>query len=190
MASFIVPTLPQVVNRTSGSISDRTAKLWVSAFFRSNSIEQWEAAHLIDSVMSSPSNPTGDSNPAAGLYGGYIRNMARLRGLNAVGLQDKSDGNLTNVAVVQVPEALRAQVSGPRRLSPFVIYSRVLGPTDVVAVFSDGHVQDEGGLASGQISAGIEAGEYRDDPILGPLWYREASFDCASDSSIRALCTE
>jgi hypothetical protein len=153
-------------------------------------MEEWEIAQLVTSVISSLSNPTGDPNPGAALYGRRLRFIEGLKQKGATRLTGTSNGRYLTVAVVRVPELIKEQSVAPRKLTDFVIYTNLVGPTDVKAVFPDGHLEDLGGLASGQSSKSIEAGEIRGDPVLGAVWYRQASFDCESDWFVRALCAD
>ena len=188
VASFLPRPLPRVANRTNGQVNDGTARTWVEAWVRDGSIESWLVAHLRDQTFGRPDNPLGNPNAALGLYSGVETLISRARREGANRVVGKKDSVIVSAEVVAVSPNLNQQVKQPHVLTPFALSIRVQGPSDAALSFPDGHEEDLAGLRPAETSADVISGEYRDDPVLGPLWYVEDDFDCSTEVVVRPIC--
>jgi hypothetical protein len=171
---------PEVLNLTNGAISDETASRWVAADLRRGKGDEWAMCHLrLDVANAGILGPRGLNGTDEAI------NEERVRG--AVGLDCSVTRSVVDrVAVVAIPEATRRRIP-EARLTDFVIVQRSKATgRDGERIFADGHRERvQSRVASNQPRWQLDAGEFREDPVVGPLWYQAEGWSCRIDGTTR-----
>ena len=100
------------------------------------------------------------------------------------------NSKLVRAAVISVPKYLQAN-SGSFGLTDFVIVQmfEATGHRGI-RVLKDGSRQPLGGRSRGELSWQLDTGSFRDDPVLGPIWYQARGWSCqpSEDGFMGQLC--
>src|SRR5262249_21300922 len=145
--------------------ADDVARRWILADLRRGNADAWAAHHMrVDIVNAGVLGPPGlngtDRSIAAGLARGTVATNCPSPLIDAA-------------AVIDVPKSLQQQVAWAR-LTDFVIVL-VFRATGIPCrrTLSDG-TSEELPLRRqrGELMWQLDTGEFRDDPVIGPIWYQ------------------
>jgi hypothetical protein len=171
--------LPEIVNLTGGALDDETVRKWALADLRRGNGDSWASCHLrLDMTYANVFGPPGLNGTDRGIV------QARVDGVVAL---DCAPGSVTEaVAVIAIPKALQHE-NPEAGFTDFVIVTRYRA-TGVAhqRTFADGHRQQiPSPRAAGDLTWQLDTGAFRDDPIVGPLWYQARGWACGVDGRTR-----
>jgi hypothetical protein len=169
-----LPAQVRVQNLTNGAITDETATHWVIADIRRANAEIWAYRHLRADIYN------------ANVLGPPGLNSHAIEGMN----RERANGTVELVGTVSTAPVAAAVVAVPQRtaddgLSDFVIVQvfRADG-RGRERITSDGHRERiASSKQAGELWWQLDAGEFRDDPIVGPLWYQAHGWKCLPGAS-------
>ena len=162
-----VPPAPPVVNMTDGAVSDATARQWADASNRDSGWFKWAEASDQPGLLRKLAGPaviTVQDQEALSVGAYIIQPDCNLYPTQASLYVVGSDG-----------KSYFARKSLPTDTS-YVFVVRYTGPCAETAVYPDGHSQAIQGLR--QPTTVFTPGEFRQDVVLGPLWYTDAGGNC------------
>jgi hypothetical protein len=166
----------KVLNLTNGLISDQTAQRWAEANRRRGRGDQWAACHLrLDLVNAGILGPPG--------LHGTDQGILAERAKGAVALSCEPRFTIEKVAVIAISKDMKRRHTD-MDLTDFVIVN-MFRANGVVAMrtLSDGRKE---GLPArrkkGDVSWQLDTGEFRDDAVIGPLWYQAAGWSCGASN--------
>jgi hypothetical protein len=176
---------PEILNLTNGAISDTVARQWAMADLKRGHGDRWATCHLrLDIVNSGVLGTPGLSGSDEGIE------QERARG--AVALACEPRFVVERIAVVAVSKKI--QISDPQAgLTNFVIVmmSRANGRIGV-RTMSNGRKEDlQTRHTAGDLIWQLDTGNFRDDPVVGPLWYQAKGWSCRVDGfgTINKICS-
>jgi hypothetical protein len=166
------PAVLNVLNLTNASISDATARRWVEADFRRGQGDLWAACHLrLDIVNAGVLGPPG-------LHGTDQFVSAELA-KGTVALSCAPGFTIEKMAVVAVSEEMKRKHAGAG-LTDFVIVT-LFRSNGVVGTrtLADGRKESlPSRRKQGDLSWQLDAGEFRENATIGPLWYQAMGWSC------------
>ena len=167
--------LPEMVNLTNGALDDATVRKWIAADLRRGTADNWASCHLrLDITYANVFGPPGLSGTDRGIV------QARLDGV--IALDCAPLGATEAVAVIAIPSAVQREISAGALTDFVIVTRRRSNGVGRGRTFSDGHhVQDPPRQAAGELSWQLDTGSFRDDPIVGALWYQEHGWSCGID---------
>jgi len=177
--------LPEIDNLTDGAISDETATRWVKATMRRSAGDGWAYRHLRSDVANA------DVLGPPGLNGTETL-IQRERAAGAIEIAVRGPSSeLVAAGVIAIPQVLRER-NAVNGITEFVIVLVFRNSAQVAErVFSDGHREQlPSRLRPGELHWALDAGEFRDDPVVGPLWYQARGYTCppGNQSDISIIC--
>jgi hypothetical protein len=165
------PSKIQVLNLTSGAITDQTARSWAAADRRRGRGDAWAECHLrLDLVNAGILGPPGLSGTDQ-----YV-----LMELNkgAVAFSCAPAYDIEKMAVVAVSKEMKQKHSSAG-LTDFVIVimSRANGVVGT-RKFSDGREETLPSHRKGDLIWQLDTGEFRNNAVIGPIWYQAMGWSC------------
>jgi len=166
----------EILNLTHGLLGDDVVRKWILADVRRGKGDAWAANHLrIDIVNAGVLGPPG--------LNGTDRSIATERSKGTLAVTCKS-GTIAAAGVVSVPKEQQQQKSWAE-LTAFVIVQvfRASGEP-CVRTLSDGTTEAlPVRRRRDELSWQLDSGEFRDDPVIGPLWYQARGWSCRMDGT-------
>lgn len=164
------------MNLTNGALADDVVRRWIVADLRRGNGDAWAANHLrIDIVNAGVLGPPG--------LNGTDRSIERHRAAGALEVQCQR-GQIAAAGVIAVAKETQTQMPWAG-LTDFVIvqvYESTGEPC--TRVMTDGTSQPLSvRRTKGALGWQLDTGEFRDDPVIGPLWYQARGWSCAMDGS-------
>jgi hypothetical protein len=170
--------LPEILNLTAGAISDEVARRWVIADLRRGMGDQWAACHLrADIVDADVLGPPG--------LNGTKQSILENRAKGVIGQNCRPASFVTiAAAVVAVSEGLQFRLA-EAGLTNFVIVQTLQATGKAEErIFADGHRESIGSFGpAGTLIWQLDTGQFRDLPIVGPLWYQARGWRCHPDGT-------
>lgn len=165
-----------VLNLTHGRLSDDVVRRWISADIRRGRADAWAANHLrMDIVNAGVLGPPG--------LNGTDKSIEYERARGTIELTCAAGGTVA-AGVIAVPTETQRRISWAD-LTDFVVvqvFRRTGEPC--VRKLSDGTTERlptrDG---AGELSWQLDTGEFRDDPVVGPLWYQAHGWRCRMDGT-------
>lgn len=170
-------------------VSDADVAKWLAAYERTSSIKNYLVTHL--NAQALQSGPLADPSKTADVYYGALKLITAAKQAGATALAYTVPFTIQAVGVAFVPEALRTAATGPLRdfpLSEYVFVLRLAGPGQTDQVFADGHKVAVVQAPAGAQGNFLAAGQYKVDPVLGPLWYGQTELNCQDFPSLQSVC--
>lgn len=168
-----VPPEVKVLNLTNGQIADDIARRWVLANIRRSNADTWAMRHLrMDIVDAGVLGPPGLNGTGKGIL------AERAKGTVELVISDRAFPVVT--AVIAVPPDLK-QEDASAGLTDFVIVKvfRATGRPNGERVRSDGSREPlHSRRLVGELVWQLDTGEFRDDPVIGPIWYQAKGWGC------------
>jgi hypothetical protein len=162
----------RIVNLTDGRLSDHVVRQWARGDLRRGRGDLWATYQLrSDIVNSAVFGPPG--------LNGSGTAIEFLRGKGIVHVDVADTFETLAVAVVSVSRAQQAK-EPDSGLTDYVIVllNRSTGKSGTF-VHGDGSREDAPAAgAEGELSWQLDTGEFRSDPIIGPLWYQQRGWTC------------
>jgi hypothetical protein len=164
----------RVLNLTHGALSDDVARKWILADLRRGTGDAWAANHLrLDIVNADVLGPPG--------LNGTDQLIVHERAAGAVEVRCRR-GSVAAAGVISVPSETRSQIP---ELTEFVIVLvfRATGEP-CTRVLSNGNTETlPVPHSKGELTWQLDTGDFRDDPVIGPLWYQARGWSCKPDGS-------
>jgi hypothetical protein len=169
----------RILNLTDGRLSDHLAQQWALGDLRRGRGDLWATYQLrSDIVNADVFGPPGLNGSGQGIE--------FLRGKGVVHIDAADKFETIAIAVVSVSKAQQAKEPGSG-LTDYVIVllNRSTGKSGTF-VHGDGHREEApSGGAQGALSWQLDTGDFRPDPIIGPLWYQLRGWTCRpNDGSV------
>ncbi len=191
----LLPAKAQNLTNMSGvpvanQVSDAVVAQWLAGYQRTSSIENYLLTHLADQALQS--GPLADPSKTADVFYSDLNTIAAAKQAKATALAWTVPFKDQAVGVAFVPEALRTAAKGTLQqfpLSEYVIVVRYGGPAQVDQVFADGHKVPVMQQPAGYQGTWLSAGQYKVDPVLGPLWYGQTTLDCKDFPALASVCS-
>lgn len=168
--------MPEVINQTAGALDDDTARRWVAADLRRGRADGWASNHLrLDVANAGVFGPPGLNGTARGIEGSLAA--------GAVEIRCAFPGEVVAAAVVAVPRDLQALTPRWVGLTDFVIVLKIrAGDRHCERILRDGRREPVRSLhVVGELSWQLDTGQFRDDPVVGQLWYQARGWSCRPD---------
>jgi TonB family protein len=174
------PPLPEILNLTNGALSDATVRRWVIADLRRGKGDGWAFRHLrLDLANADVFGPPGlngtDRSISDELAKGAVERVPQPSVVVAAG-------------VVAISKDVQERIPWAR-LTKFVIVQtfRATG-TGGERVLADGRREPVPGRhPAGELSWQLDTGEFRDNPVVGELWYQARGWSCKTEGSNQLL---
>jgi hypothetical protein len=168
---------PEIQNLTNGALSDEIVRRWVIGDLRRGAGDTWAMLHLrLDVAKSGVLGPPGLN----GTDGGIERELAK----GTVEIRcDRPNPVVVAAGVVSVPWKVRQRLRGAH-LSEFVVVQAFRSAAGVCKrVLADGKTEviDSTLPETGELSWQLDVGEFREDPVVGDLWYQARGWSCGAD---------
>jgi hypothetical protein len=166
----------EILNLTNGLQNDEVVRTWILADVRRGRADAWAANHMRGDIVNS-----GVLGPPG--LNGTDRSIARERAMGTVEITCKS-GMTVAAGVVSVPKDTQQRISWAE-LTDFVIVQvfRATGEP-CIRKLSDGTTQElPVRRQRGELSWQLDTGEFRDDPVVGQLWYQARGWSCKMDGT-------
>jgi hypothetical protein len=168
--------LPEIFNLTHGLIDDDVARRWILADIRRGNADAWAAHHLrLDVVNAGVLGPPG--------LNGSDRSIVAEKAAGSVEISCTAS-TIVAAGVIDVSKAVQQQIAWAE-LTDFVIV-QVFRASGVPCkrTRSDGTTDDlPTRRRAGDLLWQLDTGAFRDDPIIGPVWYQARGWACAMDGS-------
>jgi hypothetical protein len=174
-----MPAVPQVSNITGGALDDATAQSFLNAEFRDNTFIAWAEKNVQPDFMNSLQDPIYNDTPT----------MSLLRAGKAIN-DPPCDLYPVNVAVVALDDKTKAFFAAQGRIlkSPYALVQTANGPCDVTLASPPPGATPVGSIDNAG-ETDLIAGYLQHDPVLGDLWFTDASFNCADPkATAKELC--
>jgi hypothetical protein len=168
--------VPEVINQTAGALDDDTARRWVAADLRRGRADGWASNHLrLDVANAGVFGPAGLNGTARGIEGSLAA--------GAVEIRCAFPSEVVAAAVVAVPRDLQALTPRWVGLTDFVIVLKIrAGDRRCERILRDGRHEPVRSLrVVGELSWQLDTGQFRDDPVVGQLWYQVRGWSCRPD---------
>jgi hypothetical protein len=171
-----VGPLPRILNRTDGAMDDETVRHWVAADLRRGRGDGWAARHLrLDAVNADVFGPPGLNGTEAG--------VKRELAAGAAEIVCSTAGDVAAAAVIAVPRAVQKRAPDARLTDFVIVLMFESAGRACERVMHDGRREPiKARHAAGDLSWQLDAGEFRQDPVVGPLWYQSMGWSCSPDS--------
>jgi hypothetical protein len=166
----------EIVNLTRGLLSDEVVRRWILADVRRGKADAWAANHLRGDIVNA-----GVLGPPG--LNGTDRSIASERAKGTVEMTCKS-GTTVAAGVVSVPKDMQRRISWAE-LTDFVVVQvfRATGEP-CIRKLSDGTTETlPVRRQRGELGWQLDTGEFRDDPVVGPLWYQARGWSCKMDGT-------
>ena len=168
---------PELLNLTDGAITDETAARWVNADLRRLGGDSWAARHLrLDIASADVLGPPG--------LNGTDESIKKEQAMGTIERTSRSPPTIVMAAVIAVSGYLLKEFPAVG-LTNFVIVLvyRATGEGGE-RVFSDGRRESiPARRPAGQLSWQLDTGEFRENPVVGPLWYQARGWSCQPDGN-------
>lgn len=169
----------RIVNLTDGRLSDQVVQQWALGDLRRGRGDLWATYRLrSDIVDAGVFGPPGLNGSGSGIE--------FLRGKGVVSIDAADTFETIAIAVVSVSKAQQAKEPSSG-LTDYVIVllNRSTGKSGTF-VHGDGRREEApSGGAKGALSWQLDTGDFRSDPIVGPLWYQQRGWTCRpNDGSV------
>jgi hypothetical protein len=183
---------PRILNLTDGAITDDTALRWSIAYLRRESGDAWAYRHMrLDIVNAGVLGPPGLNGTANGIEAELARGTVEIE-------HRSSPGAVVAIAVIAVPvdikrrDELQQGGTASVGLTDFVLVNVFTAsglPGD--RILADGTREPLPAIGqAGALAWQLNTGEFRDDPVVGPLWYQARGWNCSprGSSDLARLC--
>ena len=171
--------LPEILNLTGGAIDDETVHRWVTADLRREEGDGWASCSLRRDVADA------DVLGPPGLNGTVDQILAE----RSKGAVEGGCAQLVvteTAAVVGVPKDVQKRIPAAELTDFVIVLVRRTTGLGRERVFADGHRERiPPYLPSGSLEWQLDTGGYRDDPVVGPLWYQARGWSCRIDGSTK-----
>lgn len=190
-----LPATAQNLTNTSSvpvanQLSDAVVAKWLAGFQRSKNLERYFFDHLADQALQN--GPLADGTHAQFTYGGDLLAVAAAKKAGATAMARTIPVKDQAVGIAFVPEALRTdpakQSLQVAPLTEYVVVLHQTGPAQTDQVFADGHKVPVAQLPAGAQGTLLEAGTYKVDPVLGPIWYEQHEINCKDYPNLASVC--
>lgn len=165
-----------ILNLTHGLLGDDVVRRWILADVRRGKGDAWAANHLrIDIVGAGVLGPAG--------LNGTDHSISKERAKGTVEIVCKS-GMTVAAGVIAVQKETQRRIPWAE-LTDFVIV-QVFQATGEPCIrrLSDGTTETIPiRRQRGELSWQLDTGEFRDDPVVGPLWYQARGWSCKMDGT-------
>jgi hypothetical protein len=179
------PSDIEVRNLTDGKISDETARRWVLADIRRGNADTWALLNLRKDIADAGVlGPPGLNGTAASIIAQRAKWAVRLE---VVGTPSRP----FFAAVIAVPPEQQQEERSGRLTSFVIVLVRQSTSARIERVLTDGTREAVGESdQEGAWNWQLDAGEFRDDPIVGPLWYQAMGWTCHTEGEnvLSRLC--
>jgi hypothetical protein len=172
----------QVVNQTSGAVSDADAARWGKAMMRGLGYEWWAIDHGQDQFLVR----SGLANPARQVFKWDLDNVtgARQAGMTLQGRPME----IRRLVLRPVPQSLQTTFSSNLFVwTPYAFYLDEVGPGDLSWVDPHGTRTSKWHVGAGVGSPELVGGQLATDPLLGDIWVQRSDWNCATDDSRRTF---
>jgi hypothetical protein len=166
----------KVLNLTDGLLGDDVVRSWILADVRRGKGDAWAANHMrLDIVNAGVLGPPG--------LNGTDHSIETERAKGTVEMACKA-GTTAAAGVISVPKDTQRRIAWAG-LTDFVIV-QVFQATGEPCIrrLSDGTTEPMPVRRQrGELSWQLDTGEFRDEPVLGPLWYQARGWRCKMDGT-------
>ncbi|HLK94105.1 MAG TPA: hypothetical protein VKZ18_29700 [Polyangia bacterium] len=169
--------LPATANLTDGALDDETVLRWIVADLRRGRGDEWASCHLrLDVANADVFGPPGLNGTGRGISDQLDEGVVAV----ACGARSVVE----EVAVVAIPKAVQGRMP-EARLTDFVIVTRRRSTgLGLEQTFYDGRrVALPSRHAAGALTWQLDTGNFREDPVVGALWYQADGWSCGIDGS-------
>jgi hypothetical protein len=177
--------MPAVQNLTGGRVSDETAAQWVGGDLRRGQGDNWAVTHMrLDLINADVLGPPG--------LNGSSRFVETERDKGVVELRFPPTSKVVAAGVLAVSKDLQLKYPGAG-LTDYVlvlVYRSSGGGPE--RIYANGHSEPMSDMRppAGELRWQLDTGDYRDNPVVGPLWYQQRGWSCRpGDGTVTgALC--
>ena len=167
---------PEILNLTHGLLGDDVVRSWILADVRRGKGDAWAANHLrVDIVSAGVLGPPG--------LNGTDHSISTERAKGTVEMACKA-GMTVAAGVIAVPKETQRRIPWAA-LTDFVVVQvfRATGEP-CTRRLSDGTTETLPiRRQRGELSWQLDTGEFRDNPVVGPLWYQARGWSCKMDGT-------
>ncbi len=175
----------------ANQLSDAVVAKWLAGFQRSKNLERYFFDHLADQALQN--GPLADPSKSSFVYAGDLLTVAAAKKAGATAMASTIRATDKAVGIAFVPEALRTdpakQSLQVAPLTEYVVVLHQTGPVQTDQVFADGHKVPVVQLPAGAQGTYLEAGTFKIDPVLGPVWYGQHEVDCKDYPALQSVCS-
>jgi hypothetical protein len=176
----------QVVNQSSGAVSDADARAWAEAFLRTYGYVQWAVQQgqdqfLLEAGLSAAPDIVFQPNL------NDIQSGRQVHGHVEYSLQ-----TFRRLVVRQAPQSLQQLYQKVAfAWTPYAIYLDAVGPASTTVVDATGKRTVTASVAAGAPEFELVGGQVSHSPLMGDVWMLDADFDClaaATRQGVAPLC--
>jgi len=172
----------EVVNQTTGVVSDADARKWAVAFQRSTELLYWAVAHMQDAFL----ERSGLSSAPFAVFGPNLDDIVLAR--RAGSRVEYTRETVRRLVVRRVQQSLEPVFVKLRFVwEPYAIYLDALGPAATVWIDAKGNRTTKSQIATGAPISELLGGELSHDPLFGDVWVRGSDWNCGDPSSRAGL---
>jgi hypothetical protein len=165
---------PEILNLTNGHLGDEVVRKWAMAALRRGRGDGWAAHHLrLDVVNADVFGPPGLNGSDEAIASERAKGTREIR---------CRPGTVVAVGVVAVPRETRERIA-EAGLTEFVVVEMYRASGEPCErVHADGTTAVRPSRrARGELSWQLDTGDFRDDPVVGPLWYQAHGWSCNTE---------
>jgi hypothetical protein len=165
----------EVVNETSGAVSDADVRRWAAAYVRANAYEFWAWNNQQDAFLLH----SGLSQVPAAVFS---YDLSTIRDAKAAGARlEVTRLVLRRLVLRPVPEALRQTFANHVYLwTQYAFYLDQLGPSRLDWIDAGGAHTTKAKVDPGTGSPELVGGVMTTDPLMGDIWVSDSDWDCSS----------
>ncbi|MHB8508940.1 MAG: hypothetical protein ACYDGR_09880 [Candidatus Dormibacteria bacterium] len=186
-------TFPPAQNLTGGKVSDADVKNWVEALGRSAALNEWADDNFETQFLTQ--GPLVAPGAADNVFGPDRKGILAQQAKGATSAHADPFGTVTAVGVVAVPQELKDAIKKNPAYDPnaplgdFATLDKVQGPiTTYIRVNGKDQVFSQ--VPAGQGGELVGSGNYKIDPVVGPIWVFTSVYPCQNFVELRDLCSQ
>ena len=165
----------EVVNQTSGAVSDTDARRWALAYVRANAYEFWAWNSQQDAFLLR----SGLSQVPATVFS---YDLGTIQDSKAAGVRlEVTRLVLRRLVLRTVPEALRQTFASHLFLwTQYAFYLDQVGPSRLEWIDRTGARTTKASIDAGVGSSELVGGTLASDPLMGDIWVSNSDWDCTA----------
>ncbi|HEY7198793.1 MAG TPA: hypothetical protein VIC57_01215 [Candidatus Dormibacteraeota bacterium] len=172
----------QVVNQTSGAVSDDDATAWAGAVLRAINFEQWAVSRNQDQFLLR----SGLSSAPRAVFQPDLLDIDTAR--KASSRIEYTHKVFRRMVLRPVPETLKTVFSQQLTVwKPYAFYLDAIGPATKKVTDSAGRETTQTVLRAGQAGYELVGGEIVHDPLMGDIFAFASDWDCVAAASRQKL---
>jgi hypothetical protein len=171
-----------VLNQTSGAVSDRDAQAWAESLLRTYQFVLWAVSRGQDGFLLN----SGLSSAAPAVFQPNFNDILQARQAGA--RVEYSREVFRRLVLRPVPPGLQPKFQVEQfRWKPYAFFLDALGPISTTWIDRSGNRSVKSQIADGVPAFELMGGEFSHDPLLGDVWIVGSDWNCTAASSRAGL---